>query len=102
MEDYQAQTDLINDEAYAETDLTNAFAYASAAAYAKAQKTLLRLIDDAGGEMTRRDILRAMTYLCPKDLEDALQSLVEQELIEAVEIPGKGRLRQGYRTLPLS
>ena len=85
MENNQAQTDLT-------TNLT-------IAAYVRAQKTLLRLLEDHGGQMTRRDILRAMTYLRLQDLDDVLESLLEQEWIKEVRLWDKGLLRQGYRRL---
>ena len=67
--------------------------------FAQMQLTILRRLEDAGGEMTHRDILRAMHSKRPTDLRDALQSLVDQERIKRVEIPGKTRLCQGYRRL---
>jgi len=68
-------------------------------AFAQAQMAIMRLLEDNGGQETRRNIQRAMTHLRPREFGEVMQSLIEQERVEVVLIPGKRRSASGYRRL---
>ncbi len=53
---------------------------------------ILRTIRDAGGRISRQDMLRRLQHrMKARDLKDVLESLVESGAITAEKVPGKGR-----------
>ncbi len=68
--------------------------------FARAQKRLLRYLDDQGGQASRRDIARHMRSIPDRTFEEVLKSLLRQERIAECDIQGRRKSVAGWRKLP--
>jgi len=63
--------------------------------FARAQKRLLRYLQDRGGQASRRDVSREMRSCPPRMLDDVLKSLLLQERIVATTIKTSRKAADG-------